>query len=182
MNIELEVLKTVTERLNDSNTPYMISGSVAASYYSKPRMTRDIDIVVELAGSEVDKFTALFQKDFYADKEYIEKEVLRKGMFNLIHSQYAVKVDFIIRKDSEFQKTAFSRRKELLVENKPAWFISPEDLILAKLDWAKDSHSEMQLKDVRNLIKAVASLDIDYIKKWVSKLGLEKLYKEAINE
>jgi hypothetical protein len=59
------------------------------------------------------------------------------------------------------------------------WFISPEDLIISKLNWAKDSHSEIQMKDVRNLMETVDNLDLKYIDKWISQLGLEKIYTEA---
>ena len=92
MSEELEVLRIVTLRLNKANIPYMISGSIAANYYTVPRMTRDIDIVVELAQSNIDRFVALFQEDFYADKEMIKAEALNQGMFSLIHNQYVIKV------------------------------------------------------------------------------------------
>ncbi|HEV8672743.1 MAG TPA: hypothetical protein VGX21_01745 [Methylomirabilota bacterium] len=48
MSEELEVLKSVARRLDDLGIPYMVTGSMATSYYAVPRMTRDIDIVVEL--------------------------------------------------------------------------------------------------------------------------------------
>lgn len=182
MNEELEVLKVVTQRLNKANIAYMISGSIATNYYTVPRMTRDIDIVIELKTPDVDKFCGLFQSDFYINKETVKKEVLRQGMFNLIHNQYVIKIDFIIRKTSEFQNVAFSRRKEFLIENNAMWFILAEDLILSKLHWAKDSHSEMQLKDVRNLLETVKDLDMLYIKKWARKLDLNQIYKEVKNE
>jgi hypothetical protein len=62
------------------------------------------------------------------------------------------------------------------------WFVSPEDLIISKLNWAKDSLSEIQLKDVRNLIGTVDNLDFKYIDNWISQLDLGKIYKEAKNE
>ena len=179
MNEELEVLKIVTRRLSEADVPYMVSGSIAANYYTVPRMTRDIDIVVELKGADIDKFVRLFEKDFYIDKETVKEEISHRGMFNLIHNQYVIKVDFIVRKESEFQEIAFSRRKKVLIENTQMWFISAEDLILVKLHWAKDSHSEMQLKDVRNLFQTVKGLDIVYIKDWVKGLNLGQIYKEA---
>lgn len=183
MSEELEVLKTVTQRLNQAEVPYMISGSIAANYYTVPRMTRDIDIVIELKAIDIDKFISLFQNDFYLDdKEMIKREVLRQGMFNLIHNQYVIKVDFIVRKESEFQDAAFSRRKKVFIENVPMWFILPEDLVLAKLQWAKDSHSELQLRDVKNLLATVKDIDMVYIKKWVKKLDLSHLYNELNNE
>lgn len=43
---ELDILKLVASRLNDAEFDYMLSGSVALTFYGKPRMTRDIDIVV----------------------------------------------------------------------------------------------------------------------------------------
>ncbi len=179
MSEELEVLKIVTQRLNKANIAYVISGSIAANYYTVPRMTRDIDIVIELKEPDIDKFVDLFQGDFYIDKEMIKKEVLQQGMFNLIHNQYVIKIDFIIRKESEFQNAIFSRRKNFLIENSPMWFISAEDLILVKLHWAKDSHSEMQLKDVRNLLETVNDLDLKYIESWISQLALRGIYKKV---
>jgi len=152
---------------------------MAANYYTVPRMTRDIDIVIELKETDVDKFVNLFQSDFYIDKEMIKKEVRRQGIFNLIHNRYVIKIDFIIKKSSAYQETAFSRRKKVLIKSSPMCFISPEDLVISKLSWARDSFSEMQLKDVRNLIETVDNLDLKYIDKWISQLGLEQICKKA---
>jgi hypothetical protein len=182
MSEQLEVLKIVTQRLNKTEIPYMISGSTAANYYTVPRMTRDIDIVIELKDTDIDKFVDLFESDFYIDKETIKNEVMRKGIFNLIHNQYVIKIDFIIHKESDFHKIAFSRRKNIFIENSPMWFISAEDLILAKLVWAKDSRSEIQIKDMRNLLKTVEYLDMKYIKEWVIKLSVKEIYQEVKNE
>ncbi len=179
MQEELKVLKIVAARLNKANIAYMISGSIAANYYTIPRMTRDIDIVIELKGSDIKGFFNIFRNDFYIDKSVVEQEVSRNGMFNIIHNKLVVKIDFIVKKETEFQKIAFSRRKNVIIKNKPIFIISPEDLILAKLEWAKDSHSELQIKDIRNIIKTVRNLDKEYIQEWISKLGLEQIYKEA---
>ena len=179
MSEELEVLEIVTSRLNDASVPYMICGSVAANYYTIPRMTRDIDVVIELKQGDVDNFVGLFKGDFYVDREMVANEVSRQGMFNLIYNRYVIKIDFIIKKSSAYQNAAFSRRKQVMIEQSPMWFISAEDLVISKLLWAKDSHSEMQLKDVGNLMETVDNLDLKYIGNWVRELGLEQIYKEA---
>lgn len=57
--------------------------------------------------------------------------------------------------------------------------LSPEDLILSKLDWAKDSRSQLQLDDVRNLLRSVQGLDTEYLNRWVDRLGLAPLYQEV---
>ena len=57
--------------------------------------------------------------------------------------------------------------------------MSPEDLILSKLDWAKESRSQMQLDDVRNLLRSVQGLDTEYLNRWADRLGLTALYQEV---
>jgi hypothetical protein len=179
MSEELEVLKIVTQRLKEADINYMVSGSIAANYYTIPRMTRDIDVVIELKQDDIDKFIVLFEGDFYVDRRMVANEVSRQGMFNLIYNRYVIKIDFIIKKSSAYQNAAFSRRKQVLIEQSPIWFVSAEDLVISKLLWAKDSHSEMQLKDVGNLVETVDDLDLKYIGNWVRELGLEQIYKEA---
>ena len=179
MSEELEVLKIVTQRLGEAGIDYMISGSIAANYYTIPRMTRDIDIVMELKEENIDKFVSFFEDDFYINKETVTNEVSRQGMFNIIYNRYVFKIDFIIKKSSEYQQSAFSRRKQFLIEQNPMWFISAEDLIISKLIWAKDSYSEMQLQDVRNLMETVDDLDLGCVEHWIQRLSLEQIYKEA---
>ncbi|MDT8301174.1 MAG: hypothetical protein RQ760_06780 [Sedimentisphaerales bacterium] len=179
MSEELEVLQIVTQRLREADINYMISGSIAANYYTIPRMTRDIDVVIELKQGDIDKFVGLFEDDFYINRETVENEVSRQGMFNLIYNRYVIKIDFIIKKSSSYQQCAFSRRKQVLIEYSTMWFVSAEDLVISKLAWSKDSHSEMQLKDVRNLLETVDNIDLQYIENWIRELDLEKIYKEA---
>jgi hypothetical protein len=39
--------------------------------------------------------------------------------------------------------------------------------------------SELQLNDVRNLLKSVKALDESYIEKWASYLGIKDIYKKV---
>ena len=176
---ELEVLKEVARRLEEAGIAYMITGSTAASFYAVPRMTRDIDIVVELSGQDVDRLVEIFAEDFYIERQAVEEAVKRKGMFNLIHTEYVIKVDFVVRKDSPYRRKEFSRRKKVSVDDRFLYVVAPEDLILSKLDWAKDSKSEVQLTDVRNLLRSVKGLDRRYLVRWAKQLGVESLYREV---
>ncbi|MBM3707585.1 MAG: nucleotidyltransferase family protein [Actinobacteria bacterium] len=175
---ELAVLKSVVKKLNLHKIPYMLTGSIAMSYYSIPRMTRDIDIVVEIA--DVDKFYNIFKDGYYINKEMIKSSIYHKSMFNIIHLTELVKVDFIIRKDSEYRKEEFSRKKRFKLNSDFIYIVSIEDLIISKLLWAKDNRSEVQLNDVKNLLKE--STDINYIKFWSAKLGIDKLLSGVLNE
>ena len=57
------------------------------------------------------------------------------------------------------------------------WIVSREDLILSKLDWARDSRSELQLRDVRHLLEG--PFDREYLQRWAVHLGLEQLLEEV---
>ena len=176
---ELEVLKDVARRLEGANIAYMVTGSIATNFYTVPRMTRDIDIVVELAEEDLGRFILLFEVDFYLDPQTVRDAVKSKGMFNLIQNEQVVKVDFIVRKDSRYRRREFSRRKKISIDEGNLYLVAPEDLILSKLEWAKDSRSEMQLSDVSNLLKSVKPLNRRYMARWAKELGIETFYREV---
>ncbi len=78
--------------------------------------------------------------------------VAGRGTFNLIHTDLVVKVDFLVRKDSEYRREEFRRRRRMSVDDLQLFVVAPEDLIISKLEWARDTRSEVQLGDVRNLL------------------------------
>jgi len=65
MPTEFDIIKEVVSRLDQAAVPYMITGSIADNFYAVPRMTRDIDVIIELSPSNVERLTGLFEKDFY---------------------------------------------------------------------------------------------------------------------
>ena len=179
MNEELKVLEMITQKLEQARIPYMITGSIAMNYYATPRMTRDLDLIVELKKSDVSQLIELFQKEFYIDKQMILEALKHEGIFNIIHNDWVIKVDFIIRKSTPYRKLEFKRKKKVKVENFLFWIVSPEDLIISKLCWAQESMSDFQLRDVRNLLEDVKGLDITYIQKWVKQLALDKPFQKV---
>jgi hypothetical protein len=177
---ELGVLKLVASRLNNAEIDYMLSGSVALTFYGKPRMTRDIDIVVVIPFKEVDRFVTLFEQDFYIDKGMVEDAIRNQSMFNIIHLGTIIKVDFIIRKNQEYRILEFSKRKRKKLEDQEIFVVSIEDLIISKIYWAKDSFSEMQIKDIVSLMDL--DYDRDYVNEWCSRLGLELILGRVMDE
>ena len=178
-NEELEVLKTVARRLGQAGIAYMVTGSIAGNFYAVPRMTRDIDIVIELSNLNVDKFVKLFEGAFYLEPETIRDAVKNRRMFNLIEDRFLVKVDFVVRKDEPYRRMEFSRRQRIVLDEDRIYVVTPEDLILSKLYWAKDSESVVQMNDVRNLIESVPKLDRRYLTRWARTLGIDSLYKKV---
>jgi hypothetical protein len=178
MSDELDVLKLVATRLGAAGIPYMLSGSMAMNYYAQPRMTRDIDLVVELEATDADRFATLFSPDFYCDAEAVYDAIARQTMFNIIHTERVVKVDCIVRKGTPYRRTEFSRRRAISLEEVTVWVVTAEDLLLSKLHWAKDTHSELQLGDARNIVAAVADLDWSYLHRWAEELSVSPLLSE----
>ena len=178
MSEELEILKLVCGCLEEAGMPYMVTGSIAANFYTVPRMTRDIDIVVELREGDVGRLVEIFRDDFYIDPQAVSRAVSRRGIFNIIHNESVFKIDFIVRKDTDYRVNAFKRRQAFNVDDLKIYIISAEDLILSKLVWAKESLSELQLKDIKNLIGTVEDINTEYICKWVGRLGVEDLYNK----
>lgn len=179
MNEELELIKEVASRLEQAGIGYMMTGSMAMAVYTTPRMTRDIDIVIQVTYEDTKKIVELFQNDFYIDETSVRQAVENRGMFNIIHNESVIKIDFIIRKDEEYRLKEFARRQTVEIEGQPISVVAPEDLILSKLVWARQSDSELQLGDVRQMLTALNDIDDDYLKNWSEKLGVAELLEKA---
>src|SRR5450631_4141695 len=178
MTTELDVLGLVSDRLLACGLPFMLTGSFALAYYATPRMTRDLDIVVALKESDVKTLVTAFESDFYIDPDAARSAIQSERMFNLMHLESGVKVDFIIRKSSEFRQVEFERRHPVTIAGIRTWIVSGEDLILSKLVWALDSNSELQRRDIRQLL--AGAIDFDYIRKWAPHLGVTTLLNELM--
>lgn len=180
MGEEVDVLKLVAQRLDEAGIPYMVTGSMAIAFYAIPRMTRAVDLVVELSADDTNRLCALLaSSEFYVDPDTVREAVGRHTTFNVIHERLIVKVDFVIRKDTDYRRTEFSRRRRLPFEGYPLFVVAPEDLIISKLDWTRDTHSAVQLGDVRELLRSVPGLDRAYLDDWIARLGLTALYQEV---
>lgn len=148
----------------------MLSGSVAMSFYTVSRTTRDIDIVAYLQVEDVDKLLCAFE-GYYFHRESVKNKIARKGAFNIISNDNGLKIDFIVLKTDEYSQTAFGRRRLRDFIGVEAEVISIEDLILAKLKWIQRLYSERQFEDVKNLLNN-AAVDMDYLKHWKAELNL----------
>jgi hypothetical protein len=105
-----------------------------------------IDIVVALRREDAARVTNLFAVDFYIDADAVRNAIVQLGMFNIIHYDHVMKVDFIVRKDTPYRHEEFARRFAVDIDGVTMWLATAEDLLLSKLVWAADNHSEIQLQ------------------------------------
>lgn len=176
---QLSVLRLVTGRLDAVGLSYMITGSIAGGHYGQPRMTRDIDVVVEMEPADSSRLVNALGDDFATDEASLRTAIAGRGMFNLIHRVAIVKVDFVVRKNTPYRLEEFRRRRQVQIDGHPLWMVTPEDLVLSKLVWAKDSRSELQLRDVRSVMRMQrAVLDRGYLAHWAAELSVLDLLRE----
>ncbi|MDP9254360.1 MAG: hypothetical protein M3O66_05415 [Verrucomicrobiota bacterium] len=170
---EIDIVRDVSRRFEETGIAYMLTGSMAMNYYAQPRMTRDIDVVIAIGPEDIGRVAALFRPDYYVSEENIRESLAQESIFNLIHHESVIKVDCIIRKATEYRRTEFERRRKISILDFTTFIVSKEDLIISKLFWAKDSHSELQLGDVKNLL--ASGYDAIYLQRWTRELGLDSL-------
>jgi len=172
------LLARVTTALERAGVPYMLAGSFASSHHGAPRMTRDIDIVVDPTKDSLDAFLEeMRSEDVYLDAGVARSELGRRGQFNIIHGATAWKVDLIFKKSRPFSRSELDRRAPAKVLGVDVLVASPEDTVLAKLEWARFGESERQLRDVRGILDVKGdALDLAYIERWLDDLGVRELW------
>jgi hypothetical protein len=177
----VEVLRSIVPRLEQSEIPYMITGSIAAAYYGFGRATYDLDIVISATANKLKKLIELLPREqYYAVLQDALDAQGHQSMFNVLDTISGWKIDFILQKAAPFHEEAFQRRVAVVFEGVPTSVISAEDLILSKLDWAKMGESERQVKDAAIVVeKRQPKLDLPYIEKWVRELGLSAQWSQA---
>ena len=179
MDEQLEFLKLVVSRLESAGVPYMLTGSMALAVYALPRMTRDLDLVVECDQGDADRITKLFAADCYIDEDSVLTAIKDRTMFNIIHNEWIIKADFIVRKGDEYHQTEFGRRRPYDIEGTAVYVTAPEDLILSKLVWAKNSDSMLHVQDVQTIIISASNLDWSYLEKWAKQLEIGDMLDEV---
>jgi hypothetical protein len=173
-----ELLQKIVKVFEQLAIPYLVTGSVASMAYGEPRLTNDIDIVVDLKLFHIPALLAAFPKeDYYIDDEMIKEAIHRIGQFNIIHPSSGLKVDVIIKGDIPFDQSRFERTRKIYPGPYSADFASPEDVIIKKMEYYKLGGSEKHLRDITGIFKISGdSIDREYISQWATKLDLNEIW------
>jgi len=173
-----EVLKTVVSRLQGLRIPYMITGAIAVNYYGRPRLTHDVDLLVELQASMVEGIVTSFQSDFYIAAVGILEALQHRTMFNAVHHHTGLKVDFWLKGGDEYDATRFQRRKKRKIFDEMMFITTAEDLMIIKLKRYKDSSSEKHYLDASGVYEIQrGNLDLRYMKRWLSYFSVLDLFE-----
>jgi hypothetical protein len=184
----LAVLRTVAGRLDDLRIPFLVGGSLASSIFGEPRLTRDIDLVVELPDDRVAALAGALEPDFYVSLEAMREAVAEARSFNAVHLATTIKVDFFVRGPRPFDLEEFRRRRPIEIARGPLLVVpvkSIEDSVLRKLRWYRDGGeaASQQWRDVIALLALNApTLDEPHLDFWAAELGVSDLLARARRE
>jgi len=177
-----QVLAVVIGLLEQSGIPYMVTGSLASSYHGEPRSTRDADIVIDPSPDSIESLVRdLAAAGFYVDPDVAREAVAARSQFNAI-GPGAAKIDFIIRRDRPFSVEEFRRRQPADLLGTRGFIASAEDVILAKLEWAKATGSDRQLDDVVGILAVADELDLAYVERWAVALDVADVWRAIKGE
>lgn len=177
-----ELLEKIVSVFDHLRISYLVTGSVAAMAYGEPRLTNDIDIVAAIQERHVPGLIAAFpEEEYYLSDEMIREAIRHQGQFNIIHPSSGLKIDVIIRRDTPFDASRFSRARRIHpAETYEANFAAPEDVIIKKMEYYKAGGSEKHLRDITGILRVSGDeADRQYIAQWARRLGLMEIW-EAI--
>lgn len=178
----------VTQTFERLGIRYAVGGSFASSLHGVMRSTLDVDIVADMRLEHIAPLVAALTPEFYADDEMMKDAIEHHSSFNLIHYETAFKVDVFIRKERAFDQAQLERRALTVITTDPEaslYITSPEDTILAKLEWYRmgGEVSDRQWRDILGVLKTrAAELDLPYLRRTAALLKVTDLLDRALGE
>jgi hypothetical protein len=158
----------------------MLVGSLASGVYGEGRLTHDIDIVVDLASSQVDALCAAFPgPEYYVSLAAARQETARGGQFNVIHPTSGNMIDFMLARRDAWGRSQLERRqREQIFPDLVGYTAAPEDVILAKMWYYREGEHEKHLRDIASMLRISGEqIDLDYICQWAGRLGFTDIWQ-----
>ena len=172
---EQELLVDCLRRLNRIALTYYLTGSMASNYWGIPRTTHDLDFVIQLPPSSIEKMVSAFCSDYFLDEAAVRAAYQPPHQFNAIDTRSALKVDFWLPHSAPFDHEMLSRRVRVMLFGESAWIATAEDCILHKLVWNRITPSDRQLGDAAGVVAVQAeNLDTAYLNHWAERLSLSR--------
>lgn len=180
----LEAARRFAAACDGVHIRYFLGGSAATAFQGEPRMTNDLDFVVDADAHQVERLVERLGPDFEVDLEPLVRAARRRDSWNIffVPSGDFLKIDIFFLRGTPFDQSEFARRQPLQLGADVLWIKSPEDSVLRKLLWFQAGGAELdkQWRDVVMVLKLNAGgLDEPYLTTWAERLGLTALLDRA---
>jgi hypothetical protein len=179
-----ELLGRVVRILEEQEITYLLVGSLASGVYGEPRLTHDIDVVLELRPDQVAQLCAAFPApDYYVSEKAACEAVAGGSQFNVIHPASGNKIDFMIARQDAWGRSQINRRRlEQILPGQPGYTAAPEDVIIGKLWYYREGGSEKHLRDVAAMLQVSGEeIDKEYINHWAQQLDLTEQWQAVLD-
>lgn len=175
------VFRRFVATLDQVGIPFMLTGSFAGSLHGVTRATQDIDFVIAPTEDQLHALVAALPPDaYYVDLDAALHALRRHSQFNVIDLETGWKVDLIVRRDRPFSVQEFERRQDVEFAGVRLSVATVEDLVVAKLEWAKLGESQRQIEDVAGILRLRRDeMDVEHVEGWVEKLDLAEVWAQA---
>ena len=181
---QAELLRRVLDLVEEQGITYLLVGSLASGVYGEPRLTHDIDVVLELRPDQVARLCEAFPAaDYYVSEKAAREAVAKGGQFNVIHPASGNKIDFMIARQDAWGRSQISRRRrEQILPGRPGYTAAPEDVIIGKLWYYREGGSEKHLRDIAAMLQVSGDqIDKEYINRWVQQLGFTEEWQAVLD-
>lgn len=174
----------VIRALERLEIPYMVVGGFAAILYGEPRLTIDVDILVDIKWEHIIPLVRAFPiPDYYISKEAIQDSIRRCYPFNIIQPTTGAKADLVPLPRDLFTRMSFQRRQRLQYDEAghSAYFITPEDIVVAKLIAYQNTESDKHLRDAQSVLMMQGNdLNIEHIYRSSRASGVLEIFKKLL--
>jgi hypothetical protein len=179
-----DVFLTFIRRLNLIQCPYMITGAAASIIYGEPRLTNDLDLVLDLKKADIHKFVQAFPlEEFYCPpEEVIIIEIGRplRGHFNLIHHETGFRADVYLSGKDNLHHRSLANRNSVHVDDQVVWVAPVEYVILRKLEYYREGRSDKHLRDIAGILEVSDALvNAVWLEKQISERQLQGEWQAA---
>ena len=177
-----------TDRLERLGLRYMVTGSVAGILYGEPRLTHDVDLVLEITSDDdASALCAAFpEEEFYcAPEEVVRLEARRaqRGHFNIIHRETGFKADVYLAGSDPLHGWALGRRRAIAIGETRLWAAPPEYVIIRKLEHYREGGSPKHLDDIRAMLRVSGDqIDRELLNGQIASRGLNQPWVAVLTE
>jgi hypothetical protein len=161
----------VLDWLEEARLPYAVMGGLAFAVHGVARATFDVDVVVAADEERVVSFLRkASERGASVEEPFLRGWTdtlagMRKVGLLIGTLERPVAVDLFLV-TTPFQRSAFSRRRDVMLGDRRFPVIAAEDLILFKLIAARRKDDA----DVVDLLTFGGPLDLSYLKRWAARL------------
>jgi len=163
----LKVLEDLVAWLEAGEVPGMVIGGLAASLLGRPRLTRDVDVLVLLAEGRWAEFLAAGTEFGFTPRRSDALAFARETMVLLLrHEKSGIDVDLVFG-SLAFEKEAVARVTWMELGGIRVPLPLSEDLIIMKAV----AHRPRDLADIEAILAAHPKLNLKKVRRWVREFS-----------